>query len=129
MLKISREVDLGLLLMADLVKSKEPVGLKGWARKWGLPYRFLSKVAVKLKKAGLVKSKEGRDGGYSLKMKPNKIKVMRIIEVLDGPIAPVRCMSGEKCECADLCGHKNLMEKLTEVVEGQLSKVSLKDLC
>jgi Rrf2 family protein len=129
MLRISREVDLGLLLLVELARSNELVGLKEWAEKRGLPYRYLSKVAVRLKKAGLLKSKEGREGGYSLGKMAKQIKIGEVIEVLEGPIAPVSCMRGMKCACSDYCGHKSLMVKLAEVVEKQLGEVSLEDLC
>ena len=47
MFKISREVDLGLLWLTELVGVKKPVGLKEWSEQRGLPYRFLSKVALR----------------------------------------------------------------------------------
>ncbi len=129
MLKISREVDLGLLLLVGLARSKKLVGLKEWAKERGLPYRYLSKVAVRLKKAGLLKSKEGREGGYRLGKAARKIKIGEVIKVLEGPIAPVSCMRGMKCAVSEYCGHKSLMGKLAKVVEKQLNEVSLEDLC
>ncbi len=129
MLKISREVELGLLLVVELArKPKEMVGLKDWAEKRGLPYRFLSKVAVKLKKAKLLKSKEGREGGYLLAKLASKIKVGEVIKALEGPVKPVKCMSGEVCGCESWCGHKDLMSGLSKAVEKQLAKVTIKDL-
>jgi len=129
MLKISREVELGLLLMVELAwKPKEVVGLKDWAERRDLPYRFLSKVAVKLKKAKLLTSKEGRDGGYSLAKPASKIKIGKVIRVLEGPIEAVKCLSGGRCSCEDFCGHKNLMKSLSRAVDRQLNKVTIKDL-
>ncbi len=129
MLKISREVELGLLLMVELArKPKEKIGLKEWSEKRDLPYRFLSKVAVKLKKAKLLESKEGREGGYSLARSAAKIKVGEVIKALEGPVKPVKCMSGGTCECESWCGHKDLMDGLSKAVEKQLSKVTIKDL-
>lgn len=129
MLKISREVELGLLLMVELArKPKEKIGLRDWAEKRDLPYRFLSKVAVKLKKAKLLKSKEGREGGYLLARDSSKIKVGEVIKALEGPIEPVRCMSGGSCNCEAWCGHKDLMTGLSKAVEKQLAKVTIEDL-
>jgi len=128
MLKISRETDLGLLLMVEAAKRKKAIGLKNFSKENGLPYRFLSKVAVKLTKAKLLKSKEGRDGGYKLGKAAEKIKVISVVELLDGPIAPVGCMRGDECKSANICGHKSLMGKLTQVVEKQLARVSVEDI-
>lgn len=130
MLKISREIELGLLLMAELARQpKQLTGLKDWAEERGLPYRFSSKVAVKLKKAKLLKSKEGREGGYRLAKAADKIKIKEIMVALEGPMTPVSCLAGRKCSLMEFCGHRSLLMKLVKVMEKQLNKVSLKDLC
>lgn len=131
MLKMSREVDLGLLLMVELagLNQEEVLGLRVWTEERGLPYRFLSKIAVKLKKAGLLKSKEGREGGYRLGKLARKISVGEVMRVLEGPMVVVPCLEGRKCEAEGFCRQKVLMGKLSKVVRGQLDKVSLKDLC
>ncbi len=129
MLKVSREVDLALLLLTDLVKNKKSVGLKTWAEERGLPYRYLSKIAVRLKKKGILKSKEGREGGYRLGKRAKNIKVMEVVEILSGPVAAVKCLTGEDCVCEKFCSHKSLMSKLSKAVENQLSKVTIEDLC
>lgn len=131
MLKISREVDLSLLLMVELagLGKNEVLGLKNWTEENGLPYRFLSKVAVKLKKAGLLKSKEGREGGYKLGKAVKNIDVGEIVEAIEGPVAPVRCLQGLSCDYEGICGHKKIMSKLAKVVNDNLSEVSLKEIC
>lgn len=130
MLQISREVELGLLLMVELArKPDEIIGLKEWAEKRKLPYRYLSKVAVKLKKAKLLTSKEGREGGYCLAREADKIKMGKVVRALEGPLEPVRCLAGKSCKCKDWCGHQTLMSKLIKAVNNQLEQVSLKDLC
>jgi len=131
MLKISRETDLGLLLMVELAKFPvgKTVGLKTLAEKKGLPYRFLSKMAVKLKKAGLLKSREGREGGYRLARLAGKISVGEVIRALEGPVAAVRCLQGIKCEAEGFCQQKKLMSKLSKAMSDQLDKVSLEELC
>ena len=131
MLKISREVDLSLLLMVGLasLKKNEVLGLKNWTKENKLPYRFLSKVAVKLKKAKLLKSKEGREGGYRLGKAVQDINVGEIIEAIEGPVAPVRCLQGLNCDYEGICGHKKIMSKLTKVVNDNLNKVSLEEIC
>lgn len=130
MLKISREIELGLLLVVELGRNpKEIIGLRDWAENRGLPYRYLSKIAVKLKKAGILDSKEGRDGGYLLAKSASKIKVGEVIKAIEGSITSVNCLVGKKCACAEFCGHKDLMGSLVKAVEKQLTKVTIKDLC
>lgn len=129
MLKISREVDLALLLLTDLSSRERVVSLKEWAEKRGLPYRYLSKIAVKLKKKGVLASKEGRDGGYWLKKKSEEVKVREVVEILEGPVMATKCVGQSKCECEEICSHKGFMKKLSKIVEEKLEEVSIKDLC
>lgn len=131
MLKISRQVDLSLLLLADLSKLKKDqvLSLSAWANQKKLPYRFLSKVAVSLKKAKLITSKEGRDGGYRLAKSPDEISVREVIDVLEGPTYPVKCMRGENCSAQGYCGHRQVMNKLSTIVDDYLNQVNIKALC
>lgn len=125
MLKISREVDLGLLLMAELCKKKS-LSLSEWAKEKKLPYRFLSKISVKLKKAGLINSREGRGGGYFL---DKKVKVGEIFKAIEGKKGVVACLQGQPCAAVKFCHQRKVLVKLNQVLEKQLNKMNLEDLC
>lgn len=125
MLKISREVDLALLLMTELCQKKR-LSLSGWAREKKLPYRFLSKIAGKLKKAGLIESREGREGGYFL---TKKIKVGEIFKAIEGEKGIVACLQGKQCSAAKFCRQRKILVKLRQAMEKQLNKMSLEELC
>ena len=125
MLKISREVDLGLLLMAELCREKS-LSLSEWARKKKLPYRFLSKIAGKLKKAGLIKSREGREGGYFL---TKKITVGQIFKAIEGEKGLVACLRGQPCIAKKFCQQGKILFKLNQTLEKQLNQMRLEDLC
>ncbi|MFH0943255.1 MAG: Rrf2 family transcriptional regulator [Candidatus Beckwithbacteria bacterium] len=125
MLKISRELDLGLLLMSELY-GKKSLSLSGWAKEKKLPYRFLCKIAGKLKRAGLIKSREGRSGGYYL---TRKIGVGEIFKAIEGEIAPVACLQGKQCAAAKFCKQKKLLEFLSRGIEKELNNLSLEQLC
>ena len=128
MLKISRELDLGLLLMGEL-DNKNFLSLASWAKKRKLPYRFLCKIAIKLKKAKLIKAQEGRSGGYKLARNNKQIKVGEVFKAIEGEIAPVKCLQGEKCASQKFCKHKKLLGVLSLGIEKELNKLSLDQLC
>jgi len=128
MLKISRELDLGLLLMGEL-NSKTWLSLSDWAKEKKLPYRFLCNIANKLKKAKLIVSQEGRSGGYKLARSSKKIKVGEVFKAIEGEIAPVKCLQGKKCASAKFCKQKKLLGMLSLGVEKELNKLSLDQLC
>ncbi len=71
----------------------------------GIPKKFLDTILGELRNAGLVFSKKGKGGGYTLARPADEIKVAHVIRVLDGPLAPIACASKNayrRCEdCAD----------------------------
>jgi Rrf2 family protein len=71
----------------------------------GIPKKFLDTILGELRNAGLVFSKKGKGGGYTLARPAEEIMVGQVIRVLDGPLAPIGCASKNsyrRCEdCAD----------------------------
>lgn len=129
MLKISRKGDYGLLLLTYLASrgKGEIVSLRQISRASKMPYKFLSQIAPLLVEAGILGSKEGAGGGYYLKRKPSEISVGDVLEVLEGPVAPVECMR-EGCLCDANCMQKSVMEKMASSLTSTMRKYSLADL-
>tara|TARA_R100000935_G_scaffold19385_1_gene37268 strand:+ start:5537 stop:6004 length:468 start_codon:yes stop_codon:yes gene_type:complete len=75
------------------------------AEKSGAPKRFLEHILLDLKRAGLIGSKRGRHGGYELIKAPRLISIAEILRLIDGPLAPLPCLSRkayQRCEdCKD----------------------------
>lgn len=132
MLKISTKGDYGLLLLsalAEKMKKKKFVSLQEIAREKHMSLSYISQIILPIKKAGLVISKEGRGGGYSLAKSPSKITIMEILEILEGPIEPVRCcgnISG-KCGSESYCTVKATWRSATSMLIDFLSKKTLED--
>lgn len=114
MLRISRKVDYGLLLLSALsVTDKRRVGLRSLAEEYQVPYRFLSRIASELAAAGLVKSKVGVKGGYRLARRPEEISFYEVVKVLEGELELVECLKGGRdCGCKVECFHKQGMKRL-----------------
>ena len=84
-MKISKKTQYGLRAMIFLARGKGKVfSLKEISEKEKIPYDFLEKIILRLKNAGFLKAKKGPIGGYYLSRAPEKIKVGKIIEVLEG---------------------------------------------
>ena len=84
------------------------------ASKEKLPIKFLEQIFTQLKSAGYVVSRRGKFGGYSLARPMNRIKFGEVIRLIEGPLAPIRCvsqMSYAPCSCPDEihCGLRILM--------------------
>ena len=117
-MKISKRGEYALRALIDLGIASE----LGWpmlqiselASKEKLPVKFLEQIFTQLKKGGYVESRRGKFGGYSLARPMNRIKFGEIIRMIDGPLAPIRCVSQTsyaRCSCPDEthCGLRILM--------------------
>ncbi len=110
MLQLSANGDYGLLLLLEL--AKQPAGtyisLAKLSRDKQLPRRFLDQVARQLVAASIIKAREGRGGGYTLKKNPKSIKFITVLNALEGDIKPADCAIG-----CGYCSRQSACEKKT----------------
>ena len=87
-MKVSLRSTYGIMAAVDLAlqAGSAPIQAKSIARRQGIPARFLEQVLHAMKKAGLVSSQRGAQGGYVLSKKPSEVSVVEILEALDGPL-------------------------------------------
>ena len=98
-----------------------------------IPAKFLEQILLTLKNAGLLHSKMGVGGGYYLARPPAEISLGQIFRVLDGPVAPVKCVSQmayEHCDCPDenTCGLRLVMGDVRNAISELLDGTSLADV-
>jgi Rrf2 family protein len=111
-----------------------PVLISEIAEKEGIPKKFLELILSELKQHGFVRSRKGRGGGYFLAVEPEKISLAGVMRLLDGPIAPVPCLSRtayRRCEgCRDeaTCGIRLVLQELYEASVKILETTTLLDL-
>jgi Rrf2 family protein len=86
-----------------LAPTGEPVLIADIAEAEAIPKKFLEAILAELKQHGIVHSRKGRGGGYLLSKKPETISLAAILRVLDGPIAPVPCLSRTAYRRCDGC--------------------------
>jgi Rrf2 family protein len=119
-LGIAQELDRPMLRISEL------------ARREKIPIKFLEAILLDLKKAGYLGSKLGRSGGYSLKQPMNRVTIGEIVRLIDGPLAPIKCVSVtayEKCSCPDEthCGLRMLMQDVRNSIASILDNYTLAD--
>lgn len=91
-MKITREADYALRIIAMLADENRQIEAKAIAEKNDIPYRFTLKILRKIVQAGIIKSYRGVNGGYVLNKKPSEITLKDVIETIDGKIAINKCM-------------------------------------
>jgi Rrf2 family protein len=99
-----------------------------------IPQRFLEQILNDLKELGIVESKRGLAGGYRLRRPPEQISMAEVIRYVEGPLAPVSCVSQTsyaRCSCPDesKCGIRSIMKEVRDSIAKILEKVSIADLC
>lgn len=135
-MKLSKRGEYGLRAMVDLA-AQTPVGgvvpLKDIAHREQIPAKFLEQILLALKNAGLLGSKMGIGGGYHLARPADQITLGQIVRVLDGPLAPIRCVSKmayEPCACPDeaTCGLRLVMLDVRNAIADILDGTTLADV-
>ncbi len=122
LIHLSKKYNQGSILIADLAKEER------------IPKKFLELILLDLKNHGILQSKKGKGGGYQLARHPSEIKLGQVIRILDGPLAPVSCVSQtayQRCkECQDEhhCGIRLVMKDVREAMTNILDKTSLSDM-
>lgn len=98
-----------------------------------LPVKFLEQVVQQLREAGYVESERGKHGGYRLAKPADKILIGQVVRLIDGPLAPIGCVSQtayEPCNCPDEahCGLRMLMLDVRNAIASILDRYSLADV-
>ena len=105
--------------------TRKPIPISLIAKKNKISAKFLSQIAQDLKRAGILASKEGVSGGYSLAKSANKIKILDVLKVLDGELVEGKCFE-EGHECS--CGAGDMWADVRDQMEQTLAKKTVADL-
>ncbi|ALG91429.1 MULTISPECIES: RrF2 family transcriptional regulator [Actibacterium] len=80
-----------------------PLRIEEIARRSGAPKRFLEHILLEIRNAGYIASTRGRNGGYVLIKEPREIPLSDLLRMIDGPIAPLPCLSRRAYQRCDDC--------------------------
>jgi Rrf2 family protein len=122
-----------LVLARDFQEDDSVVRIQEVSTKQNIPKRFLEQILNDLKSAGLVESKRGVAGGYRLRRQPERITLAEIVRHIEGPLAPVSCVSEkyyEKCSCPDeaRCAIRSVMKETRDAIVSIMERVTLAEL-
>ena len=138
-MRLSKRGEYGLRAMISLAEatsqSDPPVMLqiKEISQREQISSKFLEQILLTLKNSGLLHSKMGVGGGYYLARSASEITLGQIFRVLDGPVAPIKCVSQmayESCGCPDeeTCGLRLVMSDVRSAIADILDNTSLADV-
>ena len=132
-MRISKKGDYALRALIHLaLESGEGVThMQKIAQKEDIPQKFLEQILLSLKGVGIVRSKSGVGGGYALARPAEKIMLGEVIRHIDGPLAPIGCVSKAfhvECPFEKKCGLRSVMLDVRNVTAKILDHISLADI-
>ncbi len=130
-MKISTKGRYGLEALADLAIHSDggPVNLRDISERCSISHSYMLQIFPKLRRADIVKSIRGAQGGYLLSREASDITVLEILEALEGSLAPVECLSDrDSCCRVDICPTRGFWNQLWSVMNETAASVSLGDI-
>lgn len=122
MVHLARREGEGSVLISDIAEAER------------IPKKFLDAILLDLKNHGFLASKKGKGGGYTLARPAARIRVGDVVRVLDGPLAPVPCVSRTAyrrcvdCEDEGACVIRAVMQDVRDAISNILDNTSLADM-
>ena len=99
-----------------------------------IPKKFLDMILLEMRNANILTSRKGKGGGYALALPPERIVIGSVVRLLDGPLAPVPCVSKtayrrcDDCTSEETCRIRRLMGRVRDAIADVLDTTTLADL-
>lgn len=133
-MKVSTRGEYGVRAMVALARNygEGPMSITAVSRESSVPYAYLEQLIVPLRRAGLVASKRGAQGGYVLTREPSEIRVGEVYRVMEGPVAPMDCVSEDQadqtCPLIEGCETRPVWLKVRDSIVEAIDSMTLADL-
>ena len=130
-MKISTKGRYGLRILMDLAlhQTEKPRLIRDIAKSQQISEKYISRLVIALRKAGMIRSVRGVNGGFHIAMKPEDITLLDVIEVMEGPLSIVDCVSApRKCAHSENCAPREIWCKLNEDIRDLMRHTTLADI-
>jgi Rrf2 family cysteine metabolism transcriptional repressor len=129
-MKLSTKGRYGIKAMVDLAihYGIEPVSIKSISERQNISEYYLEQLFAPLRKANIIKSVRGAQGGYILNREPKDITTAEIMEVLEGPVEISDCLEENTCSNIDCCATRGFWARIKDSIDSVLESTTLQDL-
>ncbi|HEV8339034.1 MAG TPA: Rrf2 family transcriptional regulator [bacterium] len=132
---ISTRTEYATRALLDLALAREGTVVKtaDVAERQRIPKKYLEQILLVFKREGMVRSKPGLHGGYMLARPARQITMAEVVRAVDGPLAPVRCVSltaYAPCTCPheEVCPLRAVWQEARRAMAEVLERTSLADV-
>lgn len=128
---ISQKAKYALRALVALAKDGNSLIIGEIAARKKIPRKFLEQILLELKHHGIVQSRRGKLGGYSLLMSPDRITFGQVLRIIDGPIAPLPCLSRiayrrcSDCVTEENCEIRRVFARVAESARDVLDRTTI----
>jgi Rrf2 family protein len=129
--QLTKKASYGLIAAVELARApaNTPRSAAWIADRYDLPVAFIEKILHQLRRAGLVASRQGRGGGYTLPTEARRVSVRRVLEALGEGLDLVDCLGqATSCRLTGVCPTKDAWRTINDRFRDLLDKISLDDL-
>jgi Rrf2 family protein len=129
---VSRKVKYAFHALLALARTESLV-IPNIAAQERIPRKFLEHILLDLKRHGIVQSRRGKFGGYALRIPADRITFGRVLRILDGPIAPLACLSATAyqrcadCQTEESCEIRRVFAKVADSTRQVLDRTTIAD--
>ncbi len=130
-MKLSTRGRYGTRALLDLAlhQVEQPVLLKDIAKRQQISLSYLEHLITPLVAAGIIRTTRGAKGGVSLVKPPERIRLSEIIQLLEGSISPVECVTNpEVCSRSKVCVARDVWGEMKQAMDKVLESTTLQDL-
>ena len=131
-MKISTRVRYAVRILLDIAQHQDKgfVSMKDVARRQQISKKYSDQIGMQLSQAGLLLAARGRQGGYKLIPEARDVTVLRVLNIMEGSLAPVQCLEtgGNDCGRCGFCTTLPLWTGLDRMVKDYLSRFTLQSL-
>ena len=130
-MKISTKGRYGLRILIDLATHDNSIPrlIRDIAQAQQISEKYISRLVIDLRRAGLIRSIRGVNGGFHLAKKPEEITLLEVIETMEGPVSVVECVNARhKCDRNSSCGARTIWQQLNENIRNMMQNITLAEI-
>ncbi len=128
-MKITKSADFAMRIVLFLADEQRPYTMPELAERLVIPYNNLSKLVQSLNKAGILQTKQGKNGGVRLFKSPDAISLKSVLDVIDGPTRLSDCLSDHQfCSLTRTCRLRGALNDIQNQIDGLLQGATLQSI-
>lgn len=129
-MKLSTKGKYGVKAVVDLAlhQKENPVSIKSISQRQGISEYYLEQLFAPLRKADIIRSIRGAQGGYVLNKEPKDLTVLELMNILEGPVEISECLDNNMCSNIDCCATRMVWKKLKESIDDVMGSITIQDI-